>query len=75
MVSQDGDDPVGDLDLLNLGDPDPDTLYLTVSEAEATLARPVQITIRPSGWLEHGSGSFHATVTSRPLVVPVPVPA
>jgi hypothetical protein len=28
----------------------------------------VQATIRPPDWLDTGSGSFHDTVTSRPLV-------
>jgi hypothetical protein len=69
-----GDRPVGDLDLLVLGEPDRGALYAAVSQTETSLGRPVQVTIRPRGWLEEGSGSFHATVTARPLV-PVPIGA
>lgn len=60
--------PVGDLDVLVLGEPDRDALYLAAAALEERLGRPVQVTIRPAGWLEHGDGTFHATVTSRPLV-------
>lgn len=60
--------PVGDIDVLVLGEPDRDALYERISRAEARLGRPVQITVRNSRWLESGSGSFHDTVMSRPLV-------
>lgn len=63
-----GDRPVGDIDLLVLGTPDRDQLYAAVSAAEERLGRPVQITIRPKDWLADGSGTFHATVTGRPMV-------
>jgi predicted nucleotidyltransferase len=63
-----GQRPVGDIDLLVLGDPDRDQLYDALSAAEHRLGRPVQATIRPPDWLDTGSGSFHDTVTSRPLV-------
>jgi DNA-binding transcriptional ArsR family regulator len=63
-----GQRPVGDIDLLVLGDPDRDQLYDALSAAEYRLGRPVQATIRPPDWLDTGSGSFHDTVTSRPLV-------
>ena len=29
---------------------------------------PVQATIREPGWLESGTGSFHDTLASRPMV-------
>lgn len=63
--------PVADLNLLVLGDPDRDALYAAVSTAEERLGRPIEVTIRPATWLADGDGTFHATVTSRPLV-PVP---
>jgi predicted nucleotidyltransferase len=64
---QPGQRPVGDIDLLVLGDPDRDQLYDALSAAEHRLSRPVQAAIRPADWLDAGLGSFHETVTSRPL--------
>ena len=63
---QPGQRPVGDIDVLILGEPDRDQLYAALSTAEERLARPVQATIRDRDWLESGSGAFHDTVTSRP---------
>lgn len=63
-----GQRPVGDIDLLVLGEPDRDQLYATLSTAEERLGRPVQAAIRESTWLESGFGAFHDTVTSRPLL-------
>ena len=60
--------PVGDIDVLVLGEPDRDQLYAALSAAEQRLGRPVQATIRDRLWLEAGSGAFHDTVTSRPLL-------
>jgi hypothetical protein len=60
--------PVGDIDVLILGDPDRDALYAALSVAEDRLGRPVQATIRDTSWLDSGNGAFHATVTSRPMV-------
>ena len=65
---QAGQRPVGDIDVLILGEPDRDQLYAALSTAEERLARPVQVTIRDPAWLESGSGAFHDTITSRPLV-------
>jgi DNA-binding transcriptional ArsR family regulator len=65
---QPGQRPVGDIDLLVLGEPDRDQLYAALSTAEERLARPVQATIRDTDWLESGSGAFHDTITSRPLL-------
>ena len=65
---QPGQRPVGDIDVLILGEPDRDRLYAALSTAEERLARPVQATIRDPAWLESGSGAFHDTITSRPLV-------
>jgi DNA-binding transcriptional ArsR family regulator len=64
----DGPRPVGDIDVLILGDPDRDQLYAALSAAEARLGRPVDAAIREPGWLESGTGSFHDTVTSRPML-------
>lgn len=60
--------PVGDIDLLVLGTPDRNALYDAVHSAERRLGREVQVTIREAGWLERGSGSFHDTVTGRPML-------
>jgi DNA-binding transcriptional ArsR family regulator len=67
-AGQAGQRPVGDIDVLVLGKPDRDHLYDTLSAAEKHLGRPVQATIRDIGWLDTGSGSFHQTVTSRPML-------
>ena len=68
-----GQRPVGDIDVLVLGDPDRDQLYAALSTAEQRLARPVQATIRNGAWLESGTGAFHDTITSRPLLrLPLP---
>ena len=63
-----GQRPVGDIDVLILGTPDRDRLYSALGEAEQRLGRPVQSTIRDAGWLESGTGSFHDTVASRPIM-------
>ena len=55
-----------------LGDPDRDALYEATARASAKLGREVQVTIRKAGWLTTGTGTFHDTVTSRPLVA-VPI--
>lgn len=65
---QPGRRPVADIDVLVLGTPDRDQLYAALDTAEKRLGRPVQATIRDTDWLESGSGSFHDTVTSRPLL-------
>lgn len=65
---QAGQRPVGDIDVLILGEPDRDQLYAALSTAEQRLARPVQATIRDQDWLKSGSGAFRDTITSRPLV-------
>ncbi len=69
---EEGDRPVGDIDLLVLGGPDRDQLYAAASSAERRLGRAVQVTIRSTDWLTEGSGTFHDTVAGRPLV-PVPL--
>jgi hypothetical protein len=60
--------PIGDIDILILGDPDRDELYVALSAAEERLGRPVQATIRDPSWLDSGTGAFHDTVTSRPML-------
>jgi len=65
---QSGQRPVGDIDVLVLGDPDRDQLYEALSAAEERLGRPVQATVRDAGWLRSGLGSFHQSVTSRPML-------
>ena len=76
FAGESGTRPVGDIDLLVLGEPDRDGLYLAAGELEHRLGRPVQITIREPDWLANGSGAFHDTVNSRPLVeVPLRSPS
>jgi hypothetical protein len=65
---QTGQRPVWDIDVLILGEPDRDYLYNALSAAEKRLGRPVQATIRDPTWLESGSGPFHDTITSRPML-------
>lgn len=65
---EEGMRPVGDIDVLVLGTPDRDGLYASAHDAEERLGRPVQITVRDAGWLSQGDGSFHDTVTTRPMV-------
>lgn len=67
-AGQSGQRPVGDIDVLVLGDPDRDRLYEALTAAERRLGRPVEATIREPSWLESGAGSFHDTVTSRPML-------
>ncbi len=67
-AGQPGRRPVGDIDVLVLGAPDRDQLYEALSAAEQRLGRPVESTIRDSAWLESGTGSFHETVTGRPML-------
>ena len=65
---EEGPRPVGDIDVLVLGEPDRDALFEATSTLGHRLGRPVQVTIRATRWLETGSGSFHDTVVGRPLV-------
>lgn len=71
-AGQEGPRPVEDIDLLVLGEPDRDRLYAAIERVEPRLGRPVQVTIRDADWLDEGEGSFHDTVTSRPMV-PIPL--
>jgi predicted nucleotidyltransferase len=59
---------VGDIGVMVLGEPDREALFAATSGLESRLGRPVQVTIRSARWLEEGSGSFHDTVTERPLL-------
>ena len=63
-----GPRPVGDIDVLVLGDPDRDRLYAALEPVEHRLGRPVQVTIRNERWLESGTGSFHDTIVGKPMV-------
>lgn len=65
---QPGTRPVGDIDLLVLGAPDEEQLYAAVAGVGPVIGYEVQVTLRPAGWLEKGTGSFHDTLRSRPLV-------
>lgn len=63
-----GERPVGDIDLLVLGNPNREKVYAAASSVERRLGRQVQVTIRSADWLADGSGTFHDTVSSRPLI-------
>ena len=65
---ENGERPVGDIDLLVFGGPDRDEVYAAASESEGRLGRTVQVTIRSASWLTDGSGTFHDTVVGRPMV-------
>jgi hypothetical protein len=56
--------PVGDIDVLVLGDPDRDQLYAAVGTTEPGRCRPQSATT----WLESGSGAFHDTIACRTLL-------
>lgn len=71
-VGDDGARPVGDIDVLVLGQPDRDALYRAAAQASERLGRDVQVTVRAKGWFANGEGSFHDTVMSRPLVQVLP---
>jgi hypothetical protein len=68
FAGEEGDRPVGDIDLLVLGGPNRDEVYAAASSAERRLGRAVQVTIRSTDWLTEGSGTFHDTVAGRPMV-------
>jgi DNA-binding transcriptional ArsR family regulator len=74
-AGQPGQRPVGDIDVLILGEPDRDQLYSALSSAEEHLGRPIQATIRDPDWLAAGSGPFHDTIISRPMVAVSPTPS
>jgi DNA-binding transcriptional ArsR family regulator len=65
---QAGQRPVADIDVLILGEPNRDELYAALSAVEERLGRPVQATIRTPARLASGTGSFHDTVTGRPMI-------
>ncbi|WP_420621868.1 ArsR family transcriptional regulator [Candidatus Poriferisodalis sp.] len=67
-TEDEGNRPVADIDVLVLGSPERDLLYAALSAAEERLGRPVQEAVRPAAWIANGTGSFHATVVSQPLV-------
>lgn len=71
-AGQPGERPIEDIDVLVLGQPDRDQLYEAAGAVAPRLGRPVQVTIRDADWLEAGEGSFHDTITSRPMI-PIPL--
>lgn len=62
--------PPADIDVLVVGDADPDDLYDVAREAERRLGRPVDIRrVRSSSWDDESSQDpFLASLRSRPLV-------
>lgn len=69
---EEGTRPVGDIDLLVLGDPDRSELYATVHEVSLDVGREIQVQIRAPGWMKTGTGSFHDTIANRPMVKVLP---
>lgn len=67
-----GTRPVGDIDVLVLGHPDRDSVYAAAYDVGLAVGREVQVQIRAGVWLRDGSGSFHDTVASRPMVQVLP---
>jgi len=67
--------PVGDIDVLVLGHPDRTRLYAAIHEVGLVVGREIQAQIRAPGWLQHGTGSFHDTVVSRPMLRILPTDA
>ncbi len=67
-----GTRPVGDIDVLVLGHPDREQLYAATHEVGLEVGREIQAQIRAPGWLSTGAGSFHDTVTARPLMKVLP---
>ena len=63
---------VGDVDVLVLGEPNRNAVYEAAAAATTRLGRHVEVTVRKREWLAHGEGSFHDSVTSRPLVRVLP---
>lgn len=70
-----GTRPVGDIDVLVLGHPGRDRVYGATHEVGLVAGREIQAQNRAPGWLQAGTGSFHDTVVSRPLVKVLPVEA
>jgi len=67
-----GTRPVGDIDVLVLGRPDREPLYAAAHEVGLEVGREIQVQIRVPDWLSSGTGSFHDTVTARPMVKVLP---
>jgi len=67
-----GSRPVGDIDVLVLGHPDRDRVYEAAHDIGLLVGREVQVQIRATDWLREGTGSFHDTVLSRPMVQVLP---
>jgi DNA-binding transcriptional ArsR family regulator len=63
-----GSRPVGDIDLLVLGDPDRSALFDRLKDVHTQLGRTVQVTIRAADWLELGRGAFHDAIANQPRV-------
>lgn len=68
LAGETGDRPVGDIDVLVLGDPDRDEVFARIRPIEDRLGRPVQLTFRSARWIDEGEGAFHDTVIGRPMV-------
>lgn len=67
FAGEGGRRPIGDIDVLVLGDPDRDEVFARIRPVEERLGRPVQVTFRSARWLDEGEGTFHDTVVGRPI--------
>lgn len=66
--------PVGDIDVLVLGDPDRTEVYAAASRVSEVAGREVNVQFRHEDWIDSGSGSFYETLTARPMVSVLPAP-
>jgi len=70
---QAGSRPVGDIDILVLGEPDRSSIYAALHAVGLAVGHELQVQIRAPDWLRSGTGSFHDTVVERPMVQVLPV--
>jgi DNA-binding transcriptional ArsR family regulator len=67
FLGKTGPDP-HDVDVLVIGEPDRDAVFLAADALEEELGRPIQITIRSRAQWEDTTDPFIATVRERPLI-------
>ena len=63
-----GKRPVGDIDVLVVGEPNRETVYERLADMEPDLGYPVQVTFRTRAWWSSSTDGFHETVLNRPLI-------
>lgn len=63
-----GKRPVGDIDVLVIGEPNREVVYEWLADVEPDLGYPVQVTFRTRAWWTDSTDGFHETVLNRPLI-------